>query len=201
MRSISITGITLIFGVLVLSTGTKAASRGRNRSNTEASSWLHYHDSATGLSFDYPPDLRIRQRDPHTFGLPDAEEITDLLGDTSANANTVVLRFIVNRGRATPETAAEKEREMRDTVSKANDPWESVTSMQLDGHEALKTVECGRAACHWRVHILQPRDCVILSLLSGADAEEALPPPHNGVFPLLSIIESVHFDERTTRNP
>src|SRR5215472_5175905 len=105
MRSISTTGITLIFGVLVLSAGTKAANRGLNSSNTEASSWVHYHDSATGLSFDYPPDLRIRERDPHAFGLPDAEEITELLGDTSANPNTVVLRFIVQRGQTTPETA------------------------------------------------------------------------------------------------
>jgi len=48
---------------------------------------------------------------------------------------------------------------------------------------------------------LQPRDWIILSLLTGADAEEALPPLHNGVFPLLSIVESVHFDVGTTRNP
>ena len=71
---------------------------------------------------------------------------------------------------------------------------EPLTPMQLDGHEVLVEVSCGRGACHWYVNLLQPRECTILSLLTGTDSDEALPPPHDGLFPLLSIIRTVHFD-------
>jgi hypothetical protein len=155
--------------------------------------WVAYHDARTGLSFRYPSSLRVHERDPREFGLPDAEVIVDLLGDTTVNPDTIVLRFIVNRGETTPEMAAAKSRSIRERLSSEKDPRESVTFMQLDGHEALVGVGCGRAACRWAVNILQPRECTILSLLAGADSEEALPPPHDGLFPLLTIIQSVHF--------
>jgi len=156
--------------------------------------WVAYRDARTGLSFRYPRSLRVHERDPREFGLPDAEVIVDLLGDTTVNPGTIVLRFIVNRGETTPEMAAAKSRSIREKLSGEKDPRESVTFMQLDGHEALVGVGCGRAACHWGVNILQPRECTILSLLAGADSNEALPPPHDGLFPLLTIIQSVHFE-------
>jgi hypothetical protein len=155
--------------------------------------WIAYHNTATGLSFRYPAYLRIHERDPRSFGLPEAEEITDLVGDTKVNPGTIVLRFIVNRGETTPETAAAKSRSIREAASSDPDSRESVTFMELDGHEAPVSVGCGRGACHWSVNILQPRECKILSMLAGADADEAVPPPRDGIFPLLSIIESVHF--------
>lgn len=156
--------------------------------------WDSYHNPVTGLSFRYPPSLRIQERDPRSFGLPDAEEITELVGDTKVNPGTVVLRFIVNRGEMTPETAAAKVRTIRERYATDTDPRESLETLQLDGHEALLVVGCGRAACHWSIRILQPHECTILSLLAGADSDEAVPPPHDGIFPLLSIIQSVHFD-------
>src|SRR5947208_15894960 len=99
--------------------------------------WVPYHNSATGLSFRYPASLRIRERDPRSFGLPDAEEVTELVGDTKLNPGTVVLRFIVNRGETTPETAAAKARAVRERYARPDtDSRESLTTMQLDGHEA-----------------------------------------------------------------
>ncbi len=193
MKKISIAGIAVVLSLLGFGSGTKTISATLNSSKAEASSWVSYHNGVTGLSFEHPSDLRIVERNPRSFGLPDAEEITDLVGDTSANSDAIVLRFIVNRGETTPEMAAKKARAIEDAHSAADDPRQSVTSMKLDGHEALTTVDCGHAACHWAVDLLQPRDCVILSLLGGADAAEASPPPHDGVFPVLSIIETVHF--------
>ena len=154
------------------------------------SDWIGYHNPLTGLSFRYPAYLRIRERDPRSFGLPNAEEITDLVTDK----NVSVLRFIVNRGETTPETAAAKSRSIREAALSDPDLRESVTFMELDGHEAPVTVSCGRAACHWFVHILQPRECTILSLLTGADADESQASPRDDSFPLLSIINSVHFE-------
>ena len=170
----------------------KTAPASSEASPTE---WVPYHNSATGLAFRYPPPLRIRERDPRSFGLPDAEEITELVGDTHLNPGTIVLRFIVKRGETTPEMAAAKARATRERYARDTDHRESLSTMQLDGHEALVEVFCGARgpACHWGVNVLQPRDCLILSLLAGADFEEALPPPHDGLFPLLSIIRTVHF--------
>jgi hypothetical protein len=47
------------------------------------------------------------------------------------------------------------------------------------------------AFCGWQVTILQPRECSIFPLGSSDDA---FPPLHDGNFPLLSIIETVHFE-------
>lgn len=60
----------------------------------------------------------------------------------------------------------------------------------------------GRAAVGWSVEVLEPRECTIVTLLGGADYEQSLPPPHNGGFPLLSIIRTVHFAPvNGTRSP
>ena len=189
-------GVTIIFAFALesgVALGLEHGGVGGGAANP--AEWVPYHNAATGLSFRYPASLRIRERDPRPFGLPDAEEITELLGDTKLNPGTVVLRFIVNRGETTPETATVKARAVRERYASDTDSRESLTAMQLDGHEALVSVGCGARgpACHWGVNILQPRECLILSLLTGADFEEALPPPHDGLFPLLSIIRTVHF--------
>jgi hypothetical protein len=65
--------------------------------------------------------------------------------------------------------------------------------MMIDGHEAVVCVSQGGAATGWSVETLEPRECTILTLLGGADADQAVPPPHDGEFPLLSIIRTVHF--------
>src|SRR5438034_8042866 len=189
-------GVTLIFAFALesgVALGTEHGGVGGGAAS--AAEWVPYRNSATGLSFRYPRSLRIRERDPRPFGLPDAEEITDLLGATDADPDTIVLRFLVNRGTITPETAADKARAMREKyASEDPDSRESLTAMQLDGHEALVTVDCGRGACQWSVRVLQPRECRILSQVGSASVEDALPPPHDGTFPLLSIIRTVHFD-------
>jgi len=156
--------------------------------------WVPYHNAATGLSFRYPASLRIRERDPRPFRVPEGGEVTDLVGDTATNPDTTVLRFLVKAGEMTPEIAARRARGLRENHANDTPNRESLTPMQLDGHEALVEVSCGRGACQWYVNLLQPRECTILSLLGGTDANEAFPPPHDGSFPLLSIIRTVHFD-------
>ncbi len=151
--------------------------------------WILYRNTATGISFRHPRSLRVHERDPREFGLRDAELIVELVGDTKLNPGAIVLRFIVNRGQATPETIVQRSKSLRG--------WcKSVSLMRLDGHQALVCVWCGRAACHWTVEVLQARQCTILSLLGGADSDEAAPPPHDGIFPLLSIIQTLHFELR-----
>jgi len=164
-----------------------ALAAGAAGDHVSTQNWILYHNVAAGISFRYPPSLRIHERDVKEFGLPDAELIVDLVGDTSINPRTVVLRFIVSRGVATRQTAAERSRINRKGC-------QSTTTMLLDGHQALVCVYSGRAAIHWEVEVLYPRECTILTLLAGADSDAASPPPHDGAFPLLSIIKTLHFD-------
>ena len=150
--------------------------------------WILYRNAATGLSFRHPAALRVHERDPQELGLQEhAALVVDLVGDTKTNPGTVVLRFIVGRGELT-EAAAQTRLESFRTGCK------SLSYVPIDGHQAPVCVSCGRAACHWAVRVLQPRECTILTLLAGADADEAEPPPHDGVFPLRSIIETLHFE-------
>ena len=153
-----------------------------------APAWIKYRNAATGLSFRYPPALKVHERDPQEFGLQEhAVLVVDLVGDTKVNPGTVVLRFIVGRGEL-PEAAVPKRLESLRAGCK------SFSYVPIDGHQAPVCVSCGRAACHWAVEVLQPRECTILTLLGGADADEAEAPPHDGTFPLRSIIETVHFE-------
>jgi hypothetical protein len=149
--------------------------------------WPLFRDTLTGLTFRYPPSLRIRLRNPQDFGLLDAALIVDLVGDTAMNPETTVLRFIVDRGNPTAETTALKVRGFRSACR-------SLTTMTIDDHRAFVCVSCGRAACQWSVNILKPRRCTILTLLGGADSDWATPPPRDGIFPLLTIIKTLHFE-------
>ena len=81
--------------------------------------WVPYHNAATGLSFRYPRSLRVRERDPRPFRVPEGGEVTDLVGDTATNPDTTVLRFLVNPGEMTPEIAARRARGLRE--NHAND--------------------------------------------------------------------------------
>ncbi len=174
--------------------GVCAKDTAKGENTTNAADWLSYHNAATGLVFRYPPSLRIHERDPQSFGLPDVEEITDLLGDTKFNPGTIALRFVVQRGERTPEMAAAKARDEREKHAKPDsDSRESLTTIQLDGHEALVSVGCGHPACQWAVNILQPRECAIFTMIHEP-IEDTYSPPHDGTFPLLSIIQTVRLE-------
>lgn len=148
--------------------------------------WIQFHDPETGLSFRYPPDLHIRERNPQEFGLPNVETILDLIGNSKLNPGTILLRFLVKRGVTSPNERTKRLQVLRHVCKKTS-------LMMVDGHAAVVCVSTGRAATHWSLEILQPRDCTILTLLGGVDYGQSLPPPHDGEFPLLSIIRTVHF--------
>jgi len=148
--------------------------------------WIQFQDPPTGLTFRYPPNLRIHTRDPQKFGLPNIESIVDVTGDTKLNRNTAVLRFLVNRGQLTSHARAEKLELLRKGCKR-------MSSLMIDGHKAIVCVSAGSAAIRWSVEILEPRECTIVTLMGGADADQALPPPHDSEFPLLSIMRTVHF--------
>lgn len=152
----------------------------------QTAGWVQFHDLQTGLSFRYPPDLRVRRRDARKFGLPRVKSIVDLVGDTRANPGTTVLRFLVRRGYTSPAERTKRVRQLRRACRKTS-------PMMVDGQRAIVCLSAGSAAVRWSVEILGPRECTILTLLGGADYEQSLPPPHDGEFPLLSIIRSVHF--------
>ena len=165
-----------------------------NASLAAAYEWPEYHNAATGLSFRYPPAMRIRERSGRDFGLPPDLVIIDLLGDTPANPDSIALRFEVSPKSETPQTAEENIQRAFEQHLADHDQRASLKTIYLGGQEALESVACGRAVCHWGVSIFRPHQCSISTLLGGNDANEAQPPPRDGTFPLLSIIKTVHFD-------
>lgn len=152
----------------------------------QSADWIQFQDLQTGLSFQYPPDLHLRRRNPQKFGLPGTETIVDLIGNTKLNPGTVVLRFLVKRGYVSVQ-------ERQNKLEELHRVWERTSFIAVDGHKAVVCVSGGRAAVGWSVELLEPRECTIVTLLGGADYRQSLPPPHNGEFPLLSIIRTVHF--------
>ncbi len=173
--------------------GTVLAQADTNRGPGASAQWQEYRNAATGLSFKYPPTMRVLERSARAFGLSPDLVIIDLVGDTPAN-RSVALRFECSAGTVTPEQATGDIQRAFDQHASDPDPRDSLKAIDLDGHEALESVACGRAACHWRVSFLQPGRCDVFSLLGGADANDAARPPRDGRFPLLSILKTVHFE-------
>ena len=169
------------------------------RGDAAEGDWLVYRNAKDGLSFRYPPSMRVEERDPATFGyeepfVPDV--IVDLRGDGSNNRDLIVMRFISARGQKRPEMAAARARSLLESHPHEDSTGRvsagAVGSMQLDGHEAIVSCGCGRAACQWSVATLQSRECTIFPMDPG-DPNASQIPLHDGEFPLLSIIKTVHF--------
>ena len=177
------------------------------RGDAAKGDWLSYRNPRNGLSFRYPPSMRVTELDPVPFHfdvVPDV--IVDLKGDMLNNPNDTVMRFICARGQKTPEMATAKARALLKTHPEEDPTGRvgngAVGSMQVDHHEAIVSCGCGRAACSFTVLTLQPRECRILPMVSGGGLggegfRDDLPPSHDGEFPLLSIINTVHFVSAT----
>jgi hypothetical protein len=167
------------------------------RGDAAEGDWLVYRNAKTGLSFRYPPSMRIEERDPATFGFDDVPDaIVDLRADGFPVRELIVMRFICTRGEKTPEMAAARARALP-----SNHPGEKEVpgSIALDGHEAIVGCGCGSGAgaCRWNVVTLQPRECSIFPMESGQAFDDSYLPPHDGKFPLLSILHTVHFESAT----
>jgi hypothetical protein len=174
----------------------------------DISNWLTYRNTAAGLSFKYPKSLRLRERDPREFQLPPdvtdplglrfaPQAVIELIGDTPINRGTIVLQFEISRDPVTKKMAEKKIKYAFKMQPQEYDPQfaSALKTIRLDGHQGLLRIDCDRAGtCHWTISMLQPHPCSIRPGLSGADAEESVPPPHDGRFPLLSILRTVHLE-------
>jgi hypothetical protein len=168
------------------------------RGDAATDNWLIYRNPKNGLSFRYPPSMRVEELDPASFHFDVVPEvIVDLKGDQVNNPNTTVMRFICARGQKTPEMAARKAGKLLETHPTENPSGRvndgAIGSMQVDGHQAIVSCGCGRAACQFSVLTLLPHECQIRPLVTGEGFRDDLPPPHDGAFPLLSIINTVQF--------
>lgn len=171
------------------------------RGDAVESNWLHYRNSENGLSFRYPPSIRVEERNPRPFHLDVTPEVVvDLKGDEPNNPNITVMRFICYRGRRTSKDATGAARELlkthprEDASGRVDDG--SIGAIRVAGHEAIVSCSCGRAACGYSIHVLQPYSCQILPMVGGDGFRDNLPPPHDGMFPLLSIVRTVHFQSK-----
>ena len=169
------------------------------RGDAAKGNWLSYRNPKNGLSFRHPPSMRVEERDPVPFHfdvVPDV--IVDLKGDELNNPNITVMRFICARGQKTPGMAAGKAHALLKTHPRENASGRvaegAIGSMQVGGHQAIVSCGCGRGACQFSVLTLQPYECQILPMVTGEGFRDNLPPPHDGEFPLLSIINTVHFE-------
>jgi hypothetical protein len=160
------------------------------RGDAAEGGWLVYRNAGNGLSFRYPSSMQVKEQDPATFGY-DKPFVPDVIVDLRAHGD-VVMRFICGGREQTPQMAAAMLQRQREQAAREHHEA-YLRSMQIDGHEAILASVRGGGACSylWRVAILQPRGCDIFPLGSSDDSS---PPLHDGHFPLLSIIETVHFD-------
>ena len=169
------------------------------RGDAAQKDWLLYQNHRTGLSFRYPSTMRIEERDPTTFHFDVVPTvIVDLKGDEPNDPNITPLRIICAEGRKTAEAAGAKARALLRTHPEENSSGRvadgAIGTIQVDGHEAVLSCGCGRAACQYSIQTLQPYECQIFPMVSGEGFFDNYPPPHDGTFPILSIIKTIHFN-------
>jgi TonB family protein len=145
-----------------------------------APNWISYENPKVGFAFRYPSDLRVREAPEESRREVGAESIIEI---TSGRPATVVLRFIV---RPTSIWQAPD-------LSSLRHGCRSSSGLQIDGYPGLVCVTCGRAACSWTIHMIKPTQLAILSLTREANLGRTPPAPHDGRFPILSIIRTLHF--------
>ncbi len=144
----------------------------------------------------------VKDRDPASFHFDNvADVIVDVMGDAPHNPNIILIRFICARGQKTPEMAVANARALLKTYPKEDGTGRvssgAIGSLQIDGHEAIVSCGCGRAACQWTLRTLQPRECIILPRIPPERYTYNNPPLRDAEFPLLSIIDTVHFESVT----
>lgn len=170
--------------------------------NAAADNWLSYRNPKNGLSFRYPPSMRVKELDPVPFHFDVLPElIVDLKADEPNNPDITLMRFICARGQKTSAMAASEARALLGTHPRETPGGRvaegAIGSMQVDGNQAIVSCGCGRGACQFSIQTLQPHECRILPMATGEASGDNLPPPHDGAFPLLSIINTVHFKSAT----
>lgn len=160
-------------------------------SSSPGSDWQVFEDAASGLSFRYPPSMRVEVRNvPPTeefdrIGMARWDKSIYLHGDSNLNPDMIRLSFLHRAARksGTAAPSAPSRQQLR----------RSCRPMQLPAVEACLCVWQGRAVRSWTVYI----SAFDWSIRSGdnelsADGDPGTePPPHDGLFPLLSIIRTV----------
>ena len=154
------------------------------RGDAAEGDWLTYRTAKDGLSFRYPRSMQVEDRDPTGFGYDKAHD-PEVVVDLQAHGS-IIMRFICEPGERTPEMAATMLRRIRQQASEKDS---ALTTMQIDSHGAILG---GPKRGPWSIALLQPRACDVFPMDPPDD--DRRPPPHDGQYPLLSIIETVHFE-------
>ena len=167
--------------------------------NTKTSGWLEYHDTASGLTFRYPPSMRVRE-DTQSFKVDNPyghiQKIVILETKESVLANVepgAVLVFFIKDNAIFPERPWV---ETFETEKKRCRSWRSRT---IDGRRALECTYCGSAVCNLRIELFDPQRFTIMEgnvvwsyATAGGDTDYLT--LHDGHLPMLSIVNTVHFN-------
>jgi hypothetical protein len=166
------------------------------RGDKAADDWLSYRSTQTGLSFRYPSSMDVVEIDPLELSGEERDtQIVDLRG------HGLIMRFDCGTEKKTPQIAAARIEELRRAYGKEL----LISEIEIDGHIALEGCDCihpacGGPDCWWAVRIAQPRECLIHVMVgSEVPLSDYYPPAHDGTYPLMSIIKTVHFGSARER--
>jgi outer membrane protein assembly factor BamB len=166
-----------------------------NESSNSMHGWLSYHDDQSGLSFRYPPSMRVIKRSPQKISelrsystFPNnLVSITDL-----AEGDDFLLYFSLFDNLKPDEL-------IYDYRKNHDSGCGFAYHLQIDGHRALACANC-TGVCRWDVHLYEPgRKCEIHVEKPVKMDGKNVPPLSDGAyldgdFPLLSIIRTVHYE-------
>ncbi len=168
-------------GVLFLAVTIANSAYGQSQTQARpvVATWLTYTHPTVPFSFKHPPGLTVEPLDPSSFNIEGLVAAVDLMKDGPRSGP--ILRFMVSEPAGNPLAVSYDESFLRKVCK-------SYIAMKIGERKAVSCVTCGRAACHWTVHVLGPRQFSIMSFLPEEDGKSG---PTDGQFPLLTIIRSL----------
>jgi len=160
------------------------------------SDWVVYENPNIRLTFRHPPGLWTREAPDQIRAGLGAAAVIELVGKTELDPATIVLRFVIDPFKD-PQFSSDVTR-TGDDLAHERIGCSSYSYLTIDGHQALNCVTCGRAACSWTVMLAKPIRCRILSFEDRKTfGKRTAMRPHDGRFPILSILRSIRFTSET----
>ncbi|MBI5208018.1 MAG: hypothetical protein HY934_09565 [Candidatus Firestonebacteria bacterium] len=148
----------------------------------DTSNWNTYYDSKYDFIIKYPGEFKVLIRNIDEFHIEDIVMVFDIVNNSAYEE--IILRFMIFKPLAgSYDTYLKSEEYLKKVCSKYNE-------FELGNRKAVNCCFCAEGSpCQWRIYIYGDS---ILEIFTPINLESVKEGPQDGVYPILSIINSLN---------
>lgn len=160
-----------------------AAFGANQRTSIAYSGWRTYSNSDYGVSFRYPPTMKMLVLNPQAPGIPNL--VLRIVLKTKSKPMTNIVGLFVLKPDKNSMVLYPSKAFLKKTCRNYGE-------LKYGGYEVLRCVSCGRAACSWTMYHLGRFAYEWVDIRPKTPRSYA---PGNHGYPVLDIIKSAHYAE------